>query len=46
MWLEYIAAAAAAAIWWLRTNSSLYSEERTLKCGKTVTSNISTKRER
>lgn len=45
MWLEYIAAA-AAAIWWLRTNSSLYCDERTLKCVRTVNGNISTKTER
>jgi hypothetical protein len=43
MWLEYVAA--AAAIWWLRTYLSLYSEERNLKCVKTVNSNISTKTE-
>jgi hypothetical protein len=41
MWLENIAA--AAAIWWLRTNSSHCCEERTLKCVKTVDSNISIK---
>jgi hypothetical protein len=51
MWLENIAAAAAAAAtataaWWLRTNSSHCCEDRTLKCVKTVNSNISTKTER
>ena len=40
------AAATATAAWWLRTNSSHCCEDRTLKCVKTVNSNISTKTER
>lgn len=45
MWLENIAAV-AAAIWQLRTNSSLYCGERTLKRVETANVNIGAKTER